>query len=108
MGALIYAGLMLGRCEDWAGRCSWLILVGTLLVLSQACDGRWGETNTCLVRRVGPESICFLSGQGLVGLAQSEGVRRGLSAAVRPFRASLRAVLADCGIWDRITIERVF
>ena len=37
-------------------------------------------------------------GPGLVGLRR-EAVRRSLSAAVRPFRSSLRAVLADCGIW---------
>ena len=42
--------------------------------------------------------MVLLAWQGLVGLAK-RAVGRGLSSAVGRFRASLRAVLADCGIW---------
>ena len=47
-------------------------------------------------------------GPGLAGLAQSEAVGRGLSAALGAFRASLRAVLVVVGIRGSKTIEQVF
>ena len=50
-------------------------------------------------RSGGASIMLLLAWPGLVGLAQSEAVRQGVSAAVRPFGTSLRAVLE--GVWRK-------
>ena len=70
------------RRFDVESTCGWgraLRLALSRWYLDRPAACRWGETNTCLVRHVGPESTHFLAWQGLVGLAKRSGAPRSMS-----------------------------